>query len=865
MDLLERTSQLDELHGLLRRARGGSGCLVAIGGEAGAGKSSLVNRFAETARQSAEVMIGTCDPLAVPRPLGPLFDIASALSPLVRTLLGEPERRPDLFRMVLDDLVAHGPVFLVIEDVHWADEATLDLLRFLGRRIDESQVLLGVTYRDDEVTSGHPLRAVLGDLASTRTVRRIAVPLLSRAAVVEMSRDTTLDPERLYLSTDGNPFYVSEIIAAGDETIPETIRDAVLARASRLSEAGRAALDLAAVIGARIELMMLHGIMGEAAAPIDEALGAGLLRARDGVLEFRHQLVQAAVADALSPGRSRDLHGRVLRAMRANPARATDHAALAHHAEASGDEDAVLMYAPAAAARAAALGAHREAAGHYECALCYAATELSSERMALLGRYILECRAIGDQGKEVASIEALLALARASGDRNQEATALGWMAMYLNGKGRNAESDAAIEAAVTLVADMEPERSHAFVYATQAWLRMLDRDTDLAVTWGERAAAVAERFGDTRTLIRVKTVIGSARLVGADLETGREELEESLALAHEHNQDDLVASALGNLGSGLGEVYALDSAEAYLTDAIAFAAARDQDALQGYAVAWLGLVRLYRGAWSEAADLAESVIRNPGAMTIGRMMALVTLGRVRTRRGDPDAAAALDDALELIRATGTLQRLAPVHAARAEAAWLAGNRERTADEARVAFDLAVRKQHRWFMAELGYWRWKAGDLTEAPEGNDTPFALQVNGDWAGAAKMWRDLGCPYETARALSESGDEGALREAFATFERLGARPAMVRVSRSLSDLGVHAVPRGPRSSTRANPARLTSRELDVLRLLTLGNTNAEIAAALFVSPKTIEHHVSAILSKLAVRTRRDAVRAAADLAIFS
>jgi len=864
MDLLERTSQLDELHGLLRRARGGSGCLVAIGGEAGAGKSSLVNRFAEIARESAEVMIGACDPLAAPRPLGPLFDIASALSRPVRMLLGEPERRPGLFRMVVDDLTARGPVFLVIEDVHWADEATLDLLRFLGRRIDESQVLLGVTYRDDEVTSGHPLRVVLGDLASTRTVRRIVVPLLSRAAVVEMSRDTTLDPERLYLATDGNPFYVSEIIAAGDETIPETVRDAVLARASRLSGAGRAVLDLAAVMGVRIELSILHGILGEAAAPIDEVLEVGLLRSWDRVLEFRHQLVQEAVAGALSPGRSRDLHGRVFRAISAHPVRATDHAALAHHAEAAGDEEAVLVYAPAAAARAAALGAHREAAAHYMQALRFCPAHHTGERAALLEPWLEECKLTDQRSAATAAAGELLAIARTNCDLTGEAMWLAHLATVAVADGRNSDADEASRLALSIVQAVPPERSHGFVLYVWARLRMLNRDHTEAVIWGGRAIAIAEQFDDLRTMIHAKAVVGTSRVVNGDVERGRFEMEQSLALARQAGLEDVVAAALTNLGSAHGEIYQLDTAARYLEEGMTFTTDRDLDGWRWYIVAWMAVVRLFQGRWSDATELADSIARVEDMETIARIMALLALGRVRARRGDPEAHSVLDDALALARPTGTLQRIAPVHAARAETAWLIGDVDAVIAEARAPYDLALRHGHAWFLGELAYWRWKAGDLTAAPPGNDTPFALQIAGEWRRAAAAWQELGCPYEAARALAEGDDEGALREAFAAFDRLGARPAMAHASRRLADLGVQVIPRGARRSTRVNPARLTSRELDVLRLLTMGNTNAEIAAALFLPPKTIEHHVSAILSKLSVRTRRDAARVAAELALL-
>jgi ATP/maltotriose-dependent transcriptional regulator MalT len=275
-------------------------------------------------------------------------------------------------------------------------------------------------------------------------------------------------------------------------------------------------------------------------------------------------------------------------------------------------------------------------------------------------------------------------------------------------------------------------------------------------------------------------------------------------------------------------------------------------------VAWLAVVRVFRGRWTEATDLAGSVLRNPNTAAIDRIMALVALGRVRARRGDPDVATTLEEALVLARPTGTLQRLAPVHAARAEAAWLAGDREATIREAHAAFDLALRHEHAWHIGELAFWLWRAGELTTPPAGAAEPFARQLASDWRGSAAAWRELGCPYEAARALADSPAESDLRLALAELERLGARPAAAQTARRLRERGARAIPRGPRPATRSHPAGLTRREVEVLTMIAEAPPNAEIAARLFLSPKTVERHVSAILAKLGVTSRTAAVREA-------
>jgi DNA-binding CsgD family transcriptional regulator len=245
-------------------------------------------------------------------------------------------------------------------------------------------------------------------------------------------------------------------------------------------------------------------------------------------------------------------------------------------------------------------------------------------------------------------------------------------------------------------------------------------------------------------------------------------------------------------------------------------------------------------------------------------MALLALGRLRARRGDPDAWEALDEALAMAERTATLQRLGPVRAARAEAAWLEGDLARSADEARTAFGLARAKSHPWHIGELAWWQVQAGaephpDATSAAE----PWRLQLDRKWRAAAAAWRARECPYEAARALLESDDVEDVREAHAAFDALGARPAAAMATRRLRDLGVTTIPRGARASTRANPAGLTAREVEVARLVAAGKANGEIAARLFLSTRTVDHHVAAVLGKLGVARRSEVATAAAGIGL--
>ena len=341
MRLLERDAPLAELRLMLARVPTEGGRLVFVEGEAGVGKTSLVRSFMESLPAGARGLLGSCDPLATPRPFGPLLDIAEELDAGFAALLGDAAPRDRLLGTLLDVLRRPGatPV-LVLDDLHWADEATLYALRFVGRRVDSTRALIVATYRDDEVGRQHPLRVVVGDLATSPAVRRLPLASLSVEAVGELARGTALDPAELHRLTGGNPFYVTEVIAGAPPAIPATVRDAVLARAARLSPSGRATLEAAAVIGPTIDPGLLRQVVDEPNA--EDCLANGLLQSHGRGYAFRHELARQAILEATDPGRRSDLHARVLAAYEAGPERDRSAAVLAHHADEAGDAAAVL-------------------------------------------------------------------------------------------------------------------------------------------------------------------------------------------------------------------------------------------------------------------------------------------------------------------------------------------------------------------------------------------------------------------------------------------------------------------------------------------------------------------------------------------
>ncbi|MEO5575775.1 MAG: AAA family ATPase, partial [Gaiellaceae bacterium] len=687
VELLEREELLAQLDAF--RAEGGH--LLFVGGEAGVGKTALVRAFA--ARKAA--LHGSCENLTTPTPFGPFFDIGIDVA-------GEPRQLAATVLAALEQTP-----LLVLEDVHWADQATLDVLRVLGRRIGGTRALVLATYRDDEVVGDHPLRVVLGELTSAAAVSRLAVPRLSLAAVRALAEPEQADAEAIHRLTQGNAFYVTEILAAGGGSLPDTVRDAVLARTARLDPAARRLLEVVSVIPARAELSLLEAVAAKELEQLDACLASGVLRADGDGVRFRHELARLAVESDVPPHRRRALHGEIVRAL--EPTR--DVSRLAHHAEEAGDSAAVLEYAPEAARCAAAASAHREAVAQYARALRHASPLALPDRAVILAAYAHEAHVTGAHHTAVEAFLQAIELYRELGDTLREGDLFARLPTTYIALGRNADAEAASLRSIELLERLPPGPELTSAYGMQASLRMLDRDNADGVVWGERALAAAERLGDDEGRSFALNIIGTSHMMAGEIDRGVEFLLRSLELARAQDNEVRINSALGMLGSGLGEMYELDSAQRYLEEQIGFGEAREL--YVSYAQAWLACVHLYRGRWDEVAPLARVAVESRNR--ISEITGLIALGRLRARRGDPGALDMLDEALELAQPGGHLQRLGHVHAARAEAAWLAGDRERAVEEAHAAYPLALEKRHLWFAGELAYWQWKAGALDEAPD------------------------------------------------------------------------------------------------------------------------------------------------------
>ena len=858
--LVERADLLATLGGLHEEALAGSGRLVLVNGEAGVGKSALVREWAADAGARAWVLWGACDPLSSPRPLGPLVDVAPHLDPQVGELLRSGER-DGLFEAALAALETKGPTVLVIEDLHWADMSTLDLVRFLARRLEGTHVVVVATYRGEHLPPSDPVRVMLGDIATQSVVRRLEVPLLSAAAVAELAAGSGIDAGALHQETGGNAFFVTEVVASGGAQLPATVQDAVLARVQRLSPQAQLALESAAVVGSRVEPSLVHAMPDVTADGIDECVTSGMLRFDPPAYGFRHEIVRQCVLSGITPGRLGALHWQVLDRLRAMPMSPRPFARLAEHAEMAGDGPAIVEFAVAAGDSAASLGSHREAAFQYGRAMPYADLLDTDARIELLGKRALECQVSDDHEHAIEAWERALLLLRAAGRALDVVDALLGIDESYYTLGDNSRGSAFVDEALEVLEGTGPSRQLALAIGRRGSHHLRASETPAAIPWLERALAMGRAVGDHEVVARSVTHLGLSRFLLGEREEGLELVQEGLRIAVEHDLEDCAARTYQTLAALAWLDFDRAEAHAILEDAERYTAERD---LTGHLMCVLAseiTMKLDLGRWDEAMSEARDLlyVRNTGRAS--RIEPLMAIGLLAARRGESDEAwTYLDEARDYISKSQTLGYQSFVATARGETHLLAGDLDALRVEVLPWYDEAVRLWDEEVLAELAILVWRAGLIDAPPEGLREPEALSMTGRYREAAAFWSSVGAPYRAAWALLDSDDEVDLREARAMFDRLGATALVERTDTKLRSNGAK-VPRGARRSTRANVGGLTDREVEVLDLLDEGLRNADIAGRLHLSEKTVGHHVSAILAKLGVSSRLEAVRRARDL----
>ncbi len=872
--LLEREQHLNQLLSLVIQASDGRGSIALLAGEAGMGKTSLLQVLREKIGKRSPVFWGGCDALFTPRPLGPLQDMAAHLGSHIARQLQEGVQSVQLYSSVLQELekFTNGAV-MIIEDAHWADYATLDLLNFLGRRIAHLPVLLIISFRNDEVQESHPLMQVLGLLPSANTTR-IELGALSRDAVETLGVPEGYNLESLYNVTGGNPFFLTELLECQhqpDSMVPASVKDAVGARLARLSQGERQIMETLSVIPGSVSLGLLKNLFGENGETLAMAcVGRNLLvQNNDGTLRFRHELARLATLARVSSLNQKEFHARVLQAQldqaRSPVLLKANYDQLVHHAAGSFDAARVLEFAPKAAQMAADVGAHREAAAHLATALRFvndAPTELAAE---LYERWAYEAGIALRMDDEVQeayrhAITLWRALERPEkvGENLRRLSRLHWY------RGEATEASHYADDAIRVLESTPPSAERAMAYSLRSQLHMLNDRMEESIEWGEKAIQLANEHHNVEVKIHALNNVGTARLFRNN-KAGIAELRESLALAIAEGYHEQAARAYSNLSEYAVEFKDFELAEEILPKGIAFNAQYDLFAWSKYMMGRLSLLRMEQGQLADAEAIASGVVNAKDATLLMRLPALTVLAKTRLRLDEADAYDLLSKALSDALATGELQNIVPIRLGLIESCWLDDTSKNATEHLNWLNDLSPKKMHTWRVGETAIWAKRLGYALNENFYSDLPepYQLEYEQAYSAAADAWEKLGLPYAAALALIQTPEGTEQLENFtraqAILEKISARKTLNKLHKLAKQFNLEEqLPkskRGPYKAARNNPMGLTRREQQILALMVKGAQNRDIAESLSRSPRTIEHHVSSILSKLNAGSRMEAM----------
>ena len=846
---LERDGQLAEIAAAFAEAQANRGNVVLISGEAGIGKTTLVRAFLADLDPSVRVLAGICDDLMAPRTLGALRDATLATNGPLRQALAAGSL-DDVMTSAVVEFAGPAPTVLVIEDLHWADDATLDVLGHLARRIESSPTLVVLTFRDDELSGAHPLRRLLGILSAASPTRLRLEPL-TIGAVRELANDDGRDAAALHSTTGGNPFYVVEALAAAPGDVSPTVAATVLARVHRLSAGCQKALEQLCVVPGTIEFELAEELLGRSIDLLGEAEERRIIEMRPTGIGFRHELTRRALEHSLPAIVRRSANRSIIRALL--DTEPLDLARLVHHASGAGDDRTIVAYAPAAGREAAKVGSHRQALIHYEAAL---RTDLlgPTDRAVVLDEYAWELYNAHRVADAVDASRQAVELHRSNDDREAAGVTMVSLAHQLLLNGEPAQAFSTITEALAILEQIGSVSSRAYVTTYYGSMLGTAEVLAMAVPILERALELAIEAERPDLQAMCSIYLGLCR---EDLAN-----DERIAMIR---QGVLDAAANGD-HEGAGRGYTilaellnrfgyLNELEECIAEGSAYMVDHD---LPVYSLRF-DIMRcqhmIRRGQWDAAERELRAILETVDVGSMVGVIASAHLGKILARRGSADAAELVNSTFERAKAARINLPLAYAGLAHAEWSWLSG--QPTASDA---------TEPRWTVnsshpvatpmyAEFLRHAQRGGQRVTVFAGCPEPWASALKGNWRAAADAWARIGDPYEQALELGDSGELGPMFQALSILEGLGADAAAVIVRKRLRDMGVQRLPRGPAATTRANPSGLTERQSEVLALIGHGLTNTEIAQRLVLSVRTVDHHVSAILMKLDVSTRREAV----------
>lgn len=866
--LVERESAISQFGLCVKKLASGTGHVALISGEAGIGKTTFLEQMRRSYQTRARFYWSGCDPLLTPRPFGPVHDIVAELSTSLLELLENGASTTSIYSAFYQALESSSePVILIFEDVHWADHATLDLFKFLVRRIAFVKCLLVISYRDDEVGETHPFRTVLDVLPSSHTSRIPILPL-TQTGIAQLAKDSHHDSTTLLNITAGNPFYITELLAvdsADKNHIPVSVKEAIVFRLNQLPQAIRHFLETISLIPNRVPLSLILAICGiEGETHAIACVARKLLTVDDvGNFRFRHELARLSTVASIAISKQKQLHNKIVLALEASQTHDT-LALLIHHSASALDAKRVLKYAPIAGKNAAKNGAHREAAAYLRVALRFvddAPTELAAQ---LYQDWAYETGLTLQIDDSV--IEArrhAITLWRALNRQQKVGENLRFLSRLHWYRGEAAEAEHFANESIKTLESVPICSERVMAYSFRAQLDMLNDRMNEAIVWGNRALELEKTFTDPELRIHALNNVGSARVFRGD-EDGEAMLHESLALAIKHGFHEHAARVYTNFSDYCVRYKKLAMAEELIASGIAFDTTYDLDSWTYYLIGIQAQLRLEQGRLEDAQTISQGVLGRDKLTLLMKLPALIALARSQLRLGATGCDQRISQALENAMATDELQYIIPARFGAIEAAWLHDNKEVAFTHLQWLTELNASCLDHWRSAELALWisRFGFSIQTNTAFPLPLPYQLELQEKYADAAEVWMNMEMPYHAALSLlhcEQHSAKDALPRAFRMLEAIGAKATLLKVRDKAKQLGVledlPSARRGPYKQTRQHPAGLTAKEQQVLGYLSAGSSNQEIADLLSRSQRTVENHVSSILSKLNVANRMEAI----------
>jgi DNA-binding CsgD family transcriptional regulator len=854
MALIERDGLLASLQQHFEDISDGEGHCVFISGEAGIGKTALVKAFCKKQSDECSIYQGACDALFTPRPLAPLYDILWQVNKERWPTSPSSEERSALFANFFQELSAKkGKLLIVFEDIHWADEGTLDFIRFFARRIYQLPCLFILTYRDNEIHSRHPLRNVLGQLPPDSFTRLVVTPL-SKQAVVDMATHKGYSGEDVYSISGGNPFYVNEILASYSPGVPDNIKDSILSVYERQKEGTKNAWQIWSVMPEGLEVERVATIKNSW-WDIDHCFAISVIIVQSGKVVFKHELYRRTIEESLTPFKRMELNKMMLELFLDSFEEKGEIERILHYAKNANEKKLVVKYAPEAAQKAALIGAHMEASKLYLTAIEYFEGNDTNQLAKFYKEYAYECYLSNQIQEAITFTEKVLNTLKENSDIEKTGDSLRFLSRlwWFDGNRKNAENFAWL--AIEVLKDQPASFTKAMAFSNMSQLKMLSDEPAECTLWGEKAIAMAKELGNEEILCHALNNVGVVHMfIHFSEQKGIAMLQQSLEIALKNGYHEHAARAYTNLASGLVKMKNYAFARKTLDDGIHYCEEGDLNSWGIYMLSWKARLNLETGDWREACSIADNLLKNENQPAVIKITVLIVVAKVLMRKGEKDVLALLLEAKTRSFETMELQRVIPSMAALLEYEWLTGKTIIEQDDIEQTTVLMQQAGIDLEKNEFAFWMKKAGryfvpgkDIAEAYDTSSAAKTLK-------AASFWEKTGCPYEQALVLFE-GKEDDKRKAIKIVQDLDANAVYEKMKQEMRNSGIKNIPRGIRKSTRSNAAFLTYREMDVLRLLKENMQNKEIAAQLYISAKTVDHHISSILFKLDASSRSKAV----------